>query len=149
MNMTNNLAQIRKSIKDTIIAILKDAQSTDLSVIKNVHYGESQMNIGNMPAIWIMPRPYAPREMSASSSEHRFTYEFVAMVYNGDPTKGTELVEDIQAKVYDLFIANRTLRDVVFDASCTRIDPTYHIPVQNNQVYFASVQFEFIARKFD
>ena len=140
----NNLAQIRKDLKDAIMNKLKTAmQSGTLQDAKSLIYG-NRAKIGsvNPPIIWVIPNSHVPDVSAHSRAWHNFNFDFLAVTKHVEPEKAADQAEDLAARIYDVIIADRHLDGLVHDITPTSVDPAYEAG-QSTQLYFAAVSFSF------
>jgi hypothetical protein len=142
---SQNLAQIRKDLKDAIIAKLKDAMQPggSLQDVKNVLYG-NRAKIGqvNPPIAWVIPDTHVPDVSAHSRAWHNFNFDIIGVIKNIDPELGADQAEDLAARIYDVIMADRKLGGLVHDITPTGVNPAYEAG-QNTQLHWAAVSFSF------
>ncbi len=149
MNLNQNIATIRKDVKDEIIEVLEDATAVneDLEDVKKVAYSERIESASiDLPMIWVLPEPHTPEIVSVRQEEHGFTFFFVALVRNIDVEVGKEEAEDIAARVYDHLMKDRQLNGKVHDIRPGLFNPAYQRS-DSRQIYWAACQLIFIVRR--
>lgn len=119
-----NIAEIRQDIRTEIENKLNDAKANDLSDVKTIVYGDAvDVNNLKLPAIWILPLPHKPDLKTGHSVVHDFTFSFISLVKEYKTEKGAERAEDLNARVYDVLIQDRTLNKTVFDVRPVEFNP--------------------------
>lgn len=145
---SRSLAEIRKDIKDAIIAKLQDAKTSgNLTDVKYINYGNRTRGDVKIPAVWVIPAAHTPEMAGASRVQHDFTFDFAVIVKDNDPEKGAEMAEDLASRVYDTMTSDRKLNNLVFDVIPTRIDPAYEVESSNN-TFWASCQLVFRIQRY-
>lgn len=147
--LNKSLAQIRREIKTEIESALNTAiQSGNvLEEVNQIVYSDKiRSGALNLPIIWIIPSPHTPQITGVRSEMHDFSFYFVALTKNADIESGKEQAEDITAKIYDLFMSDRTLNGTVHDILPGRFDPAYQ-RAEARQIYWASCELRFRVKK--
>ena len=144
-----NLATIRQSIKDAILARIEDAREEggDLEEVRSVIYGHrTKVHEIKVPAVWVVPAPHDPQTISGHTVDHGFRFDFAALVESYDPADGINDAEDLKARLYDLISDDRNLDGEVYDVAPVRYDPTYQMAAAD-QLFWSACQFEFRVRR--
>jgi hypothetical protein len=139
-----SLAEIRRDIKDQIIAKLEEARAGALSAVASIAFGDRTDvgEVNQMPLIWVLPTPHQPELRGGHTAIHDFTFSFVVMVHELDATQGKDIADDLASIVYDVISADRTLNGMVFDIRPLNVDPSYEAVTSTN-VYWSNVEFAF------
>jgi len=149
MSLNQNIATIRKDVKDEILEVLKDATTEEetLDDVKKVAYSERIESASiDLPMIWVLPEAHTPTIASVRQEEHGFTFFFVALVRSNDPEDGKEEAEDIVARAYDHLMKDRQLNGKVHDIRPGLFNPAYQRS-DSRQIYWAACQLIFVVRR--